>query len=227
VSAPAAPKVAALIDHTLLKADATSHDIEKLCEQAIRYGFAAVCVNPWAVRPAVEHLAGTKIAVCSVAGFPLGGTTAWVKASEAQGAVADGATEIDVVINVGALKSGRRDLVEEELSLVRRSIGDALMKVILEMPLLPPELVAEGCRAALGCGADFVKTCTGFGPRGVTVGDVVSLRRLVGPAVGVKAAGGIRSLAFARELLAAGATRLGSSSGVAIAEEERAELSGG
>lgn len=212
-----------MIDHTLLKADATLDDIAILCEQAVKYGFAAVCINPWLVRYAAKALAGTPAAVCSVAGFPLGATTPWAKATEAQGAVAEGAGEVDLVINVGALKSGETKTVDKELSLVRRSIGDALLKVILEVPLLLEEELEEGCRIAIGCGADFIKTCTGYGPRGVSVPDVIKLRRLAGPAVGVKAAGGIKTLSFARELVAAGATRLGSSSAVAIAEEESSE----
>jgi deoxyribose-phosphate aldolase len=210
-----------MIDHTLLSAGAKQVDIDELCEQAQAHGFAAVCVNPWLVPRASKALSGTKVAVCSVAGFPLGASTAWAKSTEAQGAVGDGATEIDVVINVGALRSGEFKIVDQELTLVRRSIGDALLKVILEVPLLLDEEVKEGCRIAIACGADFIKTCTGFGPRGVEVSDVIKLRRLAGPAVGVKAAGGIRTLDFARELVAAGATRLGSSSGVAIAEEAR------
>jgi deoxyribose-phosphate aldolase len=216
-----------LIDHTLLKADATPEDIEVLCNEAVRYGFAAVCVNPWLVRHAAEALAGTRTEVCSVAGFPLGAGTAWAKSTEAQGAIADGATEVDLVINIGALKSGETQTLDEELSLVRRSIGDAIFKVILEVPLLSDVEVDEGCRIAIGCGADFLKTCTGFGPRGVEVNDVIRMRRVAGPAVGVKAAGGIKTLVFARELVAAGATRLGSSSSVAIADEESREGASG
>jgi deoxyribose-phosphate aldolase len=207
----------------LLKPGATRADISALCEKAAGYGFAAVCVNPWLVKTAAEALAGTRTAVCSVVGFPLGAGTAWSKSTEAQGAVADGAAEVDVVINIGALKSGETKTVDEELSLVRRSIGDATLKVILEVPLLVDEELEEGCRIAIGCGADIIKTCTGYGPRGVEVSDVIKLRRIAGPAVGVKAAGGIQTLRFARELIAAGATRLGSSSGAAIAMEELAE----
>ena len=215
--------LASLIDHTLLRADATSAQVDELCAQAVHYGFAAVCVGSWHVRRSAETLKGAKVAVCSVAGFPLGASTAWVKSTEAQGAVGDGATEIDLVINIGALKSGRRDVIEDELSLARRSIGKTLLKVILELPLLSVAEAEEGCRIAIACGADYVKTCTGFGARGVTVEDVTALRRIAGPAVGVKAAGGIKTLAFARRLVAAGATRLGTSSGAAIAEEELAE----
>lgn len=220
MSSPQSSSVVSLIDHTLLEPDATRRNIETLCDQAAKYSFAAVCVNPWLVGYAVKALSGADIPVCSVAGFPLGAATAWAKSTEAQGAVADGASEIDVMINIGALKSGEIKVVDEELSLVRRSMGDAVLKVILEVPLLLDEEVEEGCRLAIGCGADYIKTCTGFGPRGVEVSDVIKLRRMAGPAVGVKAAGGIRTLEFARELVAAGATRLGSSSGVAIAEEE-------
>ena len=195
-------------------------DLSSHIEQAVERGFAAVCVNPWLVENAARVLSGTDIAVCSVAGFPLGAGTAWTKSTEAQGAIADGAAEVDLVINVGALKSGEPKTADQEISLVRRSIGDAVLKVILEVPLLDDKEIEEGCRIAIGCGADFIKTCTGFGPRGVEVSDVIKLPRLAGPAVGVKAAGGITTLGFARELVAAGATRLGSSSGVQIAEEE-------
>lgn len=209
-----------MIDHTLLRADATTTDVDRLCEEAVRYGFAAVCVHPWCVRQAAKALRDTGVAVCSVAGFPLGASTGWTKTTEAQGAVGDGASEIDVVINVGAFRSGRKGVVEEELSLVRRSIGGALLKVILELPLLSVAEAEEACRIAIACGADYVKTGTGFGPRGVTVEDVKVLRRIAGPAVGVKAAGGIKTLAFARELISVGATRLGTSSATAIADEE-------
>jgi deoxyribose-phosphate aldolase len=215
--------VASLIDHTLLRADATAEEVDVLCEEAVRYGFAAVCVNPWCVRRAAKALKDKGVAVCSVAGFPLGASTGWTKSTEAQGAVGDGATEIDVVINVGAFKSGIKAVVEEELSLVRRSIGGATLKVIVEIPLLSVREAEAACRIAIASGADYVKTGTGFGPRGVTAEDVMVLRRIAGPAVGVKAAGGIRSLRFARELIAVGATRLGTSRATSIAEEELAE----
>lgn len=215
--------VASIIDHTLLRADATETQIDELCREADQYGFAAVCVNPCLVKRAANALKGKEVAVCSVAGFPLGASTASVKAAEAQGAVADGASEIDVMINVGAVKSGRMDLVEEEVSRVRKAVGSATLKVILELPLLSVTEVEGACRAAIGSGADFVKTSTGQGPRGVTVEDIIMLRRIAGPAVGVKAAGGIRTLTLARELIAVGATRLGTSSAVSIAEEELRE----
>jgi deoxyribose-phosphate aldolase len=205
--------VTSLIDHTLLRADATSEEVDSMCEEAVRYGFAAVCVNPWCVRRAAKALKETGVAVCSVAGFPLGASTGWTKSTEAQGAVGDGATEIDVVINVGALRSGVVAVVEEELSLVRRSIGGAVLKAILELPLLSVPQAEEACRIAIASGADYVKTGTG----------VVVLRRIAGPAVGVKAAGGIRTLSFARELIAVGATRLGTSHAASIAEEELGE----
>ncbi len=215
--------VASIIDHTLLRADATEVEVDGLCTEADLYGFAAVCVNPSLVKRAANALRGTKVAVCSVAGFPLGASTASVKAAEAQGAVADGASEIDVMMNVGAVKSGRMDLVEEEVSLVRKAVGGATLKVILELPLLSVTEVDGACRAAIGSGADFVKTSTGHGTRGVTVEDIILLRRIAGPAVGVKAAGGIRTLTLARELIAVGATRIGTSSAVSIAEEELRE----
>jgi deoxyribose-phosphate aldolase len=212
--------IASLIDHTLLRADATVLEVENLCREAGEYLFAAVCVNPWHVRHAARLLAGSKVGVCSVAGFPLGATTAWVKVSEAQGAVGDGASEIDVVINLGALKSGRSEVLRDELSLVRSSIGDAALKVIVELPLLDGAEAREACAIALDCGADYLKTCTGFGPRGVSLEDVVFLKSMAAGRAGVKAAGGIKSLRFARELVAAGATRIGTSSAVAIAREE-------
>jgi deoxyribose-phosphate aldolase len=223
---PRSRSLSSIIDHTLLRPDASLAEVEVLCRDATGYGFAAVCVNPWHVRLAAELLRGSDIAVCGVAGFPLGATTPWVKATEAQGAVGDGASEIDIVINLGALRSGRSEIVSKELSLVRSSIGDAVLKVILELPLLDRAEAGEGCRIALDCGANYLKTCTGFGPRGVTVDDVVFLRSMAAGRAGVKAAGGIKTLKFARELVAAGATRIGTSSAVAIAMEESVERGG-
>ena len=218
--------ISSIIDHTLLRPDAVVSEVEALCREASDYRLAAVCVNPWFVPMAAEILRGTGVAVCGVSGFPLGATTPWVKASEAQGAVGEGASEIDVVINLGALKSGKSDIVEQELSLVRSSIGDAVLKVILELPLLDAVQAKEACTIALDCGADYLKTCTGFGPRGVTRDDVVLLKNIAAGRAGVKAAGGVKTLGFARELAAAGATRIGTSSGAAIAEEERADADG-
>lgn len=220
---PESRSLSSIIDHSLLRPDASLGEVEVLCRDATDYGFAAVCINPWHVRPAAELLKGFDVAVCSVAGFPLGATTPWVKATEAQGAVGDGASEIDVVMNLGALRSGRSEIVAKELSLVRSSVGDAVLKVILELPLLDKAEAEEGCRIALDCGADYLKTCTGFGPRGVTVDDVVFLRGVAAGRTGVKAAGGIKTLKFVRDLVAAGATRIGTSSAVAIAMEELAE----
>jgi deoxyribose-phosphate aldolase len=176
------------------------------------------------VRAAAELLSGTTVKVCSVSGFPFGATTEWVKASEAQGAVGEGASEIDMVINLGALKSGKSEILEREISLVRSSVGDAVLKVILELPLLDRARVEEACRVALDCGADYLKTCTGFGPRGVTLDDVVFLKNMAAGGAGVKAAGGIKTVRFARQLLDAGATRIGTSSAVAIVEEDSGKI---
>lgn len=216
--------ISSIIDHTLLRPDAVISEVEALCREAIEYCLAAVCVNPWCVPIAAEILKGTQVAVCAVSGFPLGATTPWIKASEAQGAVGQGASEIDVVINLGALKSGRSEIVHRELSLVRSSIGDAVLKVILELPLLDGLRAEQACGIALDCGADYLKTCTGFGPRGVTVDDVVLLKNMASGRAGVKAAGGVKTLDFARKLAAAGATRIGTSSGAAIAKEELREI---
>jgi deoxyribose-phosphate aldolase len=210
-----------------LRPDAVISEVEALCREAIYYRLAAVCVNPWCVPIAAEMLRGSRVAVCAVSGFPLGATTPWVKASEAQGSVGQGASEIDVVINLGAFKSGRSEIVRQELSLVRSSIGDAVLKVILELPLLDGVQAEKACNIALDCGADYLKTCTGFGPRGVEPDDVVFLKNFAAGRAGVKAAGGVKTLDFARRLVAAGATRIGTSSGAAIAEDELRETRGG
>ena len=217
-------EAAALVDHTLLKAEASADDIRRLCAEAAKYGFATVCVNSAWVRPAVEALRGTQVRVCSVAGFPLGANLSAVKLFEAERAISAGATEVDMVISVGTLKSGADDAVESDI----RGVVDAchrrgaLCKVILEMALLTQEEKVRGCQAAVRAGADFVKTSTGFGPGGATVEDVALLRATAPPNVGVKAAGGIRTLADFAKMLNAGASRIGSSSGVKILAELRA-----
>jgi len=216
--------LARAIDHTLLKPDAVPADIVELCRQARRWNFAAVCVNPCYVPLAARELAGSAVVrVCAVAGFPLGASTTAVKAAEAAAALQDGADEIDVVINTGLLKGGRPDLVEEELAAVvataRSSRPGALVKVILETCLLTRAEKIAACRAAVAAGAGFVKTSTGFSTGGATIEDVRLMRQTVGPSVGVKASGGIRSLASAISLLEAGADRLGTSSGVLIMED--------
>jgi deoxyribose-phosphate aldolase len=212
--------IARTIDHTILKPDATQAQIAQLCHEARQYGFAAVCVNPTHVNLCSDLLKGTDVAVCTVVGFPLGATPPEVKAYEAQQAIADGATEIDMVINIGALKGGEYDLVERDIAMVTRTChnGDALCKVIIEAALLTDDEKVKACELAKKAGADYVKTSTGFGPGGATVADVALMRSVVGPAMGVKAAGGIRTFADAKGMIEAGATRIGASAGVKIVQ---------
>lgn len=192
--------------------------IGQLCREAANLHFANVCVNPSWVRLCAGLLAGTDVGVCTVAGFPLGASIGEVKAYEARLAIRDGASEIDMVINIGALKSGMHDHVLEDIQMVRKaaSDGSAGLKVILETALLTQSEIIAACRLARQAGADFVKTCTGFGSEGATPENVSLMRRVVGDSVGVKAAGGIRDLAAVRRMIAAGATRIGTSAGVAI-----------
>lgn len=212
-----ATDVAAMIDHTLLKPDATRDQIVKLCEEAKQYGFASVCVNPANVSLAASLLKGTPVKVCTVIGFPLGATTPTAKAIETRDAIANGATEVDMVINVGALKSGDYDLVKRDIeAVVDAARGKALVKVILETALLTDEEKVKACLLAKMAGADFVKTSTGFGPGGATVEDVRLMRKVVGSDMGVKASGGIRNLESARKMIEAGASRIGASASVAI-----------
>jgi deoxyribose-phosphate aldolase len=213
--------VARLIDHTLLRADATPAEIARLCDEAAGNGFVAVCVNPAWVSLAVRRLAGTSVTVCTVAGFPLGATTTEVKRVEALDAIANGAREIDVVMNIGALKSGDTALVAREFGVLAEvcHAAGATLKTILEMALLNEDEKATASRLAKDAGADYVKTSTGFGPGGATVADVALMRRVVGPAMGLKAAGGIRTLDALQAMVAAGATRIGTSSGLAILAE--------
>ena len=213
--------VAQLIDHTLLKPDASATDIETLCAEAAQHHFATVCVNPAWVALAARRLRGTGVGVCSVVGFPLGATTPDVKAYEARRAITDGATEIDMVINVGALKSGDLRLVEQDIEGVAtacRTCG-ATSKVIIEAALLSDDEKVTACTLAKAAGADFVKTSTGFGPGGATVADVALMRRVVGDSMGVKAAGGVRDLGQVQAMVAAGASRVGASAGVRIVRE--------
>ncbi len=208
--------LARYIDHTLLKPEATPAQIDKLCDEAREYSFAAVCVNPAWVRRAAQRLKGSDVKVASVVGFPLGATTPEVKAFEARRALRDGAREIDMVINVGALKGGDFDLVERDVAGVSdacREVG-ALNKVILETALLTDEEKVVASRLAKAGRAHYVKTSTGFGSGGATAFDVALMREAVGPKLGVKAAGGIRSAEDARQMIAAGATRIGASAGV-------------
>ena len=216
-------EVAARIDHTLLKPDASAEDVRRLCAEGAKAGFASVCVNPAWVPLAAECLRGASLKICAVAGFPLGATLTQAKAFEAEQAIWAGATEIDMVIHVGMLKSGATREVEDDIRCVVESCHGrgALCKVILEMALLTQEEKVRGCQAAVRAGADFVKTSTGFGPGGATVEDVALLRATARAGVGVKAAGSIRTLADFAKMVAAGATRIGSSSGVKILEELR------
>lgn len=213
--------VAQLIDHTLLKPEASATDIETLCSEAAQHHFATVCVNPAWVALAARRLRGTGVGVCSVVGFPLGATTPDVKAYETRRALTDGASEIDMVINVGALKSGDLRLVEQDIEGVAaacRACG-ATSKVIIEAALLTDDEKVTACTLAKAAGADFVKTSTGFGPGGATVDDVALMRRVVGDSMGVKAAGGVRDLNQVQAMVAAGASRVGASAGVRIVRE--------
>jgi deoxyribose-phosphate aldolase len=212
---------AGLIDHTLLKPEATDDDIKKLCEEAARYRFASVCVNPTWVRAAACNLRGTGVPVCTVIGFPLGATLPDVKAYEARRAIFDGAREVDMVINIGALKSGDDCLLEHDIRSVVEVAHeyDATCKVIIETALLTDDEKVRACLAAKKAGADFVKTSTGFSKSGATVADIALMRRTVGSELGVKASGGVKGLDDARRMVEAGATRIGASVGVKIAQE--------
>ena len=216
-------EVAALIDHTLLKPDATKGQIEQLCREAAEFHFATVCVNPTWVLQAARLLKGSGVGVCSVVGFPLGATTSDVKHYETRRAIFDGATEIDMVINVGALKSGDLRVVEQDIEAVVRPCRECgvLSKVIIEAALLSDEEKVAAATIVKAAGADYVKTSTGFGPGGATAADVALLRRIVGAEMGVKAAGGVRDLAGVNEMIAAGASRVGASAGVKIVQESQ------
>jgi deoxyribose-phosphate aldolase len=215
--------VAAFIDHTLLKADATRTEIEKLCREAREFGFATVCINPCWVTLAASLLRGSQTGVCTVVGFPLGATSTDVKQYETRRAIFDGATEIDMVINVGALKSGDFTLVERDIAAVVLACRDCrvLSKVMIEAALLTDEEKVTACSLSKAAGADFVKTSTGFGPGGATVADVELMRRVVGPDIGVKAAGGVRDYEALKSLVSAGASRVGASAGVKIVQEAK------
>ena len=211
------------IDHTLLKPEATREQIEALCREAREHGFATVCVNPTWVPLCVDLLRGSETAVCTVVGFPLGATLAEVKAFEAARVVELGACEVDMVINVGALKSRDYRLTERDIAgvVAASRAGGALVKVIIEAALLTDDEKVKACVIARAAGADFVKTSTGFGPGGATAADVALMRRVVGPDMGVKAAGGVRDLKSAQAMLEAGADRIGASVGVKIVQESR------
>jgi deoxyribose-phosphate aldolase len=217
--------IAAMIDHTLLKPDATKREIEELCREAAQFGFATVCVNPIWVASAARLLAGTATGVCSVVGFPLGATTADVKGYETRRAIFDGAREIDMVINIGALKSGDLRTVERDIEAVVAPCRDCgvLSKVIIEAALLSDDEKVTACTLSKAAGADYVKTSTGFGPGGATAADVALMRRVVGAEMGVKAAGGVRDLESLKAMVAAGATRVGASAGVKIVQQARGQ----
>jgi deoxyribose-phosphate aldolase len=212
--------IAALIDHTLLKPEATAADIRKVCEEARQYGFASVCVNPYWVPLVAKELAGSSVKVCSVVGFPLGANTTTAKILETQNAVRDGAHEIDMVVNIGELRAANHEAVERDIAAVVAvaHAGSAIAKVILEMCLLDEIQKIAGCRLSKIAMADFVKTSTGFSTGGATVEDVALMRRAVGPDMGVKASGGVRTLDDLRKMVVAGATRVGASSSVKIIE---------
>jgi deoxyribose-phosphate aldolase len=213
-------QLAGYIDHTLLKQDASLAQIEKLCEEAAKYHFASVCVNATYAAQCAKLLKGTGVKVCCVVGFPLGATLSSVKAYEAEQVIADGASEVDMVLNVGALKSGNYTLVKDDISAVVRAshAKKALVKVIIETCLLTDEEKVKTCQICRDAGADFVKTSTGFSTAGATVEDVALMRKTVGPDMGVKAAGGVRSRDDVLAMIKAGATRIGTSGGVKIME---------
>jgi len=215
---PTDGSLAHMIDHTVLKADATHDQIAQLCYEARKYQFASVCVNPTNVKLCAQLLQGSGVPVCTVVGFPLGATPTEVKVFETQQAVRDGASEVDMVINVGALKSRDYELVEQDIASIARAChaGNAILKVIIEAALLTDEEKVVACQLAKVAGADFVKTSTGFGPGGATVEDVALMRRVVGPTMGVKAAGGIRTFEDAQKMVAAGASRIGASASIKI-----------
>lgn len=215
--------IASYIDHTLLKPEASEADVLKVCAEAAEYGFKSVCVNPVWVKTVTTALRGSGVLTCSVVGFPLGATPTDVKSFEARGAVLDGAAEVDMVINIAAARAGDKGALVEDIAAVAETVhaGGAILKVIIETALLTDGQKVLACQAAVEAGADFVKTSTGFNGGGATVEDVALMRKTVGPEVGVKASGGVRSLADAQAMIAAGATRIGASSGIAIVKGEQ------
>ncbi|MHB2153462.1 deoxyribose-phosphate aldolase [Calditrichota bacterium GD2] len=215
-SCPPKRELARWIDHTILKPDATRQEIEKICDEAIEFGFASVCVNPTWVPLVYKKLRGHSPKVCTVVGFPLGATFPEVKARETELAVQQGADEIDMVINIGALKSGDYELVEHDIRSVVRAAGRRIVKVIIESCLLTDEEKVKACTLAKIAGANYVKTSTGFSKGGATVKDVALMRKVVGSQMGVKASGGVRSYEEACQMVEAGATRIGASASVAI-----------
>ncbi|MFJ6536664.1 deoxyribose-phosphate aldolase [Paenarthrobacter sp. NPDC091711] len=215
--------IASYIDHTLLKPEASEADVLKVCAEAVEYKFKSVCVNPVWVKTVTKALKGSGVLTCSVIGFPLGATPSDVKAFEARGAVLDGADEIDMVINMASARANDKGALVDDIRAVSEVVhaGEAILKVIIETSMLSDEQKVIACEAAVEAGADFVKTSTGFNGGGATVEDVALMRRTVGPDLGVKASGGVRSLADAQAMIAAGATRIGASSGIAIVKGEQ------
>jgi len=210
--------MASYIDHTLLKPEATEEQVLVLCAEARKYNFYSVCINSSYVSVAAKALKGSAVKVCAVVGFPLGAATTATKAFEAREAVENGASEIDMVIHIGALKSGNEGYVAEDIAAVVEAAGGNIVKVIIETGLLTDEEKIIACRLADQAGAHFVKTSTGFGPGGATIADIALMRETVGPLLGVKASGGVRTPEAARQMIEAGATRIGTSSGIAIIE---------
>lgn len=214
--------IAQMIDHSLLKPEVTKEEIRRLCDEGKRYGFASVCVNPVWVSLCMDLLRGSGVKICTVSGFPLGANKSEVKAKEAEMAIKEGADEIDMVANIGALKSGDFSWVEEDIKAVRQAIGKRkILKVIIETAALTNEEKIRATQIIIACGADFVKTSTGFGYSGATVEDVMLLKKVVGDKIRIKASGGIRDYSTALELIIAGASRIGTSSGVKIVEQSK------
>jgi len=214
--------IAQMIDHSLLKPDATKEEIRNLCEEGKKYGFVSVCVNPVWVNFCSDLLKGSRVKICTVSGFPLGANKPEVKAKEAETATKEGADEIDMVANIGALKSGDFKLVEEDIKAVRGAIGkEKILKVIIETAVLTNEEKIKATQIIMACGADFVKTSTGFGYPGTTVEDVRLLKKVGGDKIRIKASGGIRDYETALKLIEAGASRIGTSSGVKIVEQSK------
>jgi len=210
--------IAKYIDHTILKPDATTEQVKKICIEAKEYGFASVCVNPTHVQLVASELQGSDVKTCVVVGFPLGANASQTKAYEAKNVVSLGAQEVDMVINVGAAKEGNWDLVQSDIKSVVAAAAGTLVKVIIETCLLTDEEKVKACEAAVVAGADFVKTSTGFSTGGATTEDIALMRKTVGPDIGVKASGGVRDYATAEAMINAGATRIGASAGIAIVE---------
>ncbi|MFE5839491.1 deoxyribose-phosphate aldolase [Arthrobacter sp. NPDC056493] len=218
-----APGIASYIDHTLLKPEASEADILKVCAEAAEYRFKSVCVNPVWVKTVKTALRGTGVLTCSVVGFPLGATPSDVKVFEARGAVLDGADEVDMVIDIAAARASDKGALVDDINAVAEAVhaGESILKVIIETALLSDDQKVLACEAAVEAGADFVKTSTGFNGGGATVEDIALMRRTVGPDLGVKASGGVRSLEDAQAMIVAGATRIGASSGIAIVKGEQ------